>query len=92
MIRRRESYRAVKPIGGPIPDDAHHDPPVRPPQPPPTPAGGPVPALDALTLLALWRRFRMRGDAANAARMLTELERLAERKPRAEGEHDEQYG
>lgn len=86
MIRRRETYRAVKPTGGPIPDDAHHDPPVRPRQPPPPP-----PALDAFTLLYSWRRARMNGDRANAAALLAELERLAERKRRTEGEHDEQY-
>jgi hypothetical protein len=60
------------------------------PAPPPTPAGGPVPALDAFTLLALWRRFRMLNDVTNAARILAELERLAERPRRKEGEHDEQ--
>jgi hypothetical protein len=59
---------------------------VKPPPP------QPVPALDAFTLLALWRRFRMLGDVANAARILAELERLAVRKPRAGGDRDEQFG
>lgn len=84
MIRRRASYRAVRAHGGPISDDAHHDPPVRPQQPP-----LPVPALDALTLLFSWRRARMNGDRANADKLLAELERLAERPRRKEGEHDE---
>jgi hypothetical protein len=60
------------------------------PSPPPAPAPGPTakPALDAYALLALWRRARMNGDVANAARILNELERLAARTPRAGGEHD----
>jgi hypothetical protein len=46
------------------------------------------PAIDAYTLLKSWRRARMNGDRTNADKLLAELERLAERKRRTEGEHD----
>lgn len=89
---RRQSYRAIKPSGGPIPDDRRHNQDVAAIRPPPAPPP-PVPVLDAITLLYSWRRARMNGDRANAAALLAELERLAERpKRRAGGEHDEQYG
>jgi hypothetical protein len=81
-VVRRESL-------GPIEADEPHRV-VKPAPPPPAPS---VPVLDALTLLYSWRRARMNGDRTNAAALLAELERLAERpKRRTEGEHDEQYG
>ena len=85
MIHR--TPRVVRPasLGPREADNAHH---VLPPQPPSAP-----PALDAFTLLALWRRFQMVGDVGNAARILNELQRLATRRtPRAEGEHDDAAG
>jgi len=73
----------------PISDDEPHR--VLPPTPAPGPE--PKPALDALTLLALWRRFRMVGDVTNAARTLNELEWLAERpKRRTGGDRDDAVG
>ncbi len=69
---------------GPLEADEPHR--VVKPAPPSSP-----PALDAFTLLGLWRRFRMIGDYGNATRILTELEKLAERPPHTDGEHDEQY-
>ena len=83
MIQR--THRVVRRESrGPRETDEPHR--VTPPPPPSAP-----PALDALTLLALWRRFRMTGDVGNATRILTELQRLAERPPRAAGDRDEQY-
>lgn len=61
-------------------------------KPAPPPSAPPAPALDALTLLYSWRRARMNGDRTNAAALLAELQRLAERPQRCTGgEHDEQY-
>ncbi len=66
----------------------------------PTPARGPAPsgalpaakpAIDAYTLVALWRHARMVGDVVNERSFMAALERLAERPPHTEGEHDEQY-
>ena len=82
MIRRRESYRAVKPIGAPIVDDAHH-PPVRPRQPPP-----PVP-LDAYQLVRAITTARLLRDWPTADKLLAALERLAVRTPRAGGDRDD---
>ena len=79
--------RVVRPSRGPIREAEEHRV-VKPPQPPPE--APPKPAVNALTLIALWRRFRLAGDAPNAARTIRELERLAERPPRRrEGEGTE---
>lgn len=83
MIRRRETYRAVKPRSTPIPDNAHHDPPVRPRQPPP-----PAP-LDAYQLVRAITTARLLRDWPTADKLLAALEQLAERpERRTEGEHD----
>lgn len=89
---RRQSYRAVRFSGGPVPDDGRHNQDVAAMRPPPPSAPPPVPVLDALTLLHAWQRARMNGDGANAARILAELQRLAERpRRRAGGERDEPH-
>ncbi len=66
---------------GPIVDHAplaNRREPLTPPVPP-TPA-----AVDALELVRSWTKARMSGDWANAQRIMTELQRLAERpRPRA---------
>lgn len=82
----RRGHRPGEPV---LLDDRRTDEIERPRQTPTaTPAGGPV--LDALTLLALWRRARMNGDRVTAAALLAELERLAERpRPRAGGDRDD---
>jgi hypothetical protein len=73
--------RVVRPSRGPIETAGE---PRRVVKPPP-----PVPPLDALTLIALWRRLRLAGDPVRAREALAELERLAERPPRRrEGEGD----
>jgi hypothetical protein len=47
------------------------------------------PAIDAYTLVALWRHARMAGDVVNERSFMAELERLAERRPpRVEGDRD----
>jgi hypothetical protein len=56
----------------------------------PPPATEPAkPAIDAYTLLALWRRARREGNLDLERHFMTELERLATRPtPREGGEHD----
>jgi hypothetical protein len=78
-----EHYRAVR-RSEPIAPKARHVPPPRPP-------AERRPAFDAYQLVRAWRTARLNRDWANAARLLAELEKLAERKPRAGGWDDEQY-
>jgi hypothetical protein len=61
---------------------------------PPAPARGPTakPATDAYQLVRAIATARLLRDWPTADKLLAELQRLAERPRRTEGEHDEQYG
>ncbi len=89
---RRQSVRAVRPSGGPVPDDAHHDPPVRPRQPPSAPAWSAQFPRDAYALAKRYETLRLEGRNAAAEVVLRHLEMLAARAKPREGEHDEPHG
>ena len=82
-MTRQQIYKVVRRRSEPIEPEAHR---ALPPAPrAPGTGWAAKPAVDAYTLLALWKRAKMLGDRAAAHSLLEALERLAQRPPRSAG-------